>query len=130
MNNQVVIPLPLASMNEYSYKQRSHWSAGNQMKRKETYVCYMHVLQAMKEGVSFPTPCRLRFTWIVPNKKKDADNIASAKKFILDGMQKATLLKNDNLNHVTGFEDVFIVDKNQKSKVIIECLEGVEVVAG
>lgn len=123
VNNQVVIPLPLTSMNVYSDAQRTHWTKGHKVKKNNTYICMMHVRKAMSEGTVFKTPCKLKFTWVVPNKKKDADNIASAKKFVLDGMQEAGLIKNDNLNHITGFEDIFIVDKSQKSVVIIEAIE-------
>lgn len=122
MKNKITIPLPLTSMNAYSDAQRTHWTKGHKVKKNNTYICMMHVKKAMSEGVTFNTPCKLKFTWIVPNKKKDADNIASAKKFILDGMQQAKLIENDNLNHIIGFEDVFIVDKNRTSEVIIEAI--------
>lgn len=125
MNNIIKIPLPLSSMNEYSDAQRANWRKGHKMKQNNTYFCQMHILKAMNKGVVFNTPCRIKFTWIVPNKRKDADNIASAKKFILDGMQKAGLIENDNLNHIIGFEDIFIVDKSRTSEVIIEAI-GVE----
>lgn len=122
VSNIIKIPLPLSSMNEYSDAQRTHWTKGHKVKKTNTYYCQVHVLKAMNKGVVFNTPCKIKFTWIVPNKRKDADNIASAKKFILDGMQQAKLIENDNLNHITGFEDVFIVDKNRTSEVIIEAI--------
>lgn len=121
--NKIIIPLPLASMNEYSNAQRAHKAKGARMKKTNTHFCKMYVLKAMREGFELSTPCKLKFTWIVPNKRKDADNIASAKKFILDGMQDAKLIENDNLNHITGFVDEFIVDKTALSVVEITELE-------
>lgn len=121
--NKIIIPLPLASMNEYSNAQRTHWAKGAKIKKTNTQFCKMYVLMAMREGFEILTPCKLKFKWIVPNKKKDADNIASAKKFILDGMQEAKLIQNDNLNHITGFEDEFVVDRSVKSVVEITVKE-------
>lgn len=118
--NQIIIPLPLPSMNEYSNAQRTHKHAGARMKREATQICALYARQAMNKGFTLTTPCKLKFTWILPDKRKDADNVASAKKFVLDGFQKVGLIKNDNLNHITGFTDVFVIDKNSKSVVIIE----------
>ena len=46
------------------------------------------------------------------NKRKDKDNIAFAKKFILDGMIQAKLIQNDGWKEISGFTDEFHVDKN------------------
>lgn len=51
------------------------------------------------------------FKWVVPDRKKDKDNISFAKKFILDGITTAHLWKNDGFNNIQGFMDVFSVDK-------------------
>ena len=54
----------------------------------------------------------LRFNWIEPNKRRDKDNIASAKKFIIDALVKSGILENDGWKNVIGFSDRFSVDKN------------------
>jgi len=118
--NKISIPLPLASLNDAINANRTNKYKGAKLKKANTYKCFVHTKKAMNQGVIFHFPCNLKFTWIIPNKMKDPDNIASAKKYILDGMQDAGFMKNDNLNYVTGFKDVFIVDKNQESVVIIE----------
>ena len=46
------------------------------------------------------TPCKLKFTWLVPNKRRDLDNLAFASKFVLDGMVKANVIPSDNLVHI------------------------------
>lgn len=55
--------------------------------------------------------CRLVCTWHCENKRQDPDNIASAKKFILDGLQDAGVLRNDGWKQIAGFVDNFVVDK-------------------
>ena len=67
-----------------------------------TYIMY-EVLNKIK----IKTPCRLKFTWLIPNKRRDLDNIAFAKKYILDGFVKAKVIPSDNLKNIIGFTDEF-----------------------
>lgn len=53
----------------------------------------------------------INFIWIEPDRKRDPDNIAAAKKFILDGMILAGLIKNDGWNEIAGWIDRFHVTK-------------------
>ncbi|HAA8015633.1 TPA_asm: hypothetical protein GHE28_15395 [Listeria monocytogenes] len=114
-SNKIIIPLPLTDLNTYINKERGHRQAAAKVKKQMTYICSSYVKLAMQHGVKFPVPCRLKFTWIIPNKRKDPDNIAFAKKFIFDGMMKAGFIENDNLNYIEGFSDYFIVDKDEES---------------
>ena len=57
-------------------------------------------------------PVKIAFRWIEPNARRDIDNCAFGKKFILDALQEAGKLPNDNRNYVRGFSDEFAVDKN------------------
>ena len=52
--------------------------------------------------------------------RRDPDNIASAKKYILDALQKQGILQNDNLKWIKGFEDEFIVEDKDFIEVIFE----------
>ncbi|PCW41864.1 hypothetical protein [Listeria monocytogenes] len=119
-SNKIIIPLPLTDLNTYINKERGHRQAAAKVKKQMTYICACYVKRAMSHGVTFSTPCRIKFTWIIPNKKKDPDNLAFAKKFIFDGMMEAGFLENDNLNYIEGFSDYFIVDKDEESRVIVE----------
>ena len=49
----------------------------------------------------------ITFTWVVKDKMKDKDNLAFAKKFALDGLQRAGVLVNDGWKQVQGFSDDF-----------------------
>lgn len=64
----------------------------------------------------------LRFTWIEPNARRDMDNIAFAKKFILDAIKKYGLIADDGQKYIAGFSDSFGVDK-RNPRIEVEILE-------
>lgn len=64
----------------------------------------------------------IRYTWVEENKKRDKDNIASAKKYVQDALVQAGVLKNDGWNNIVGFEDRFEIDK-EKPGVLVEIVE-------
>lgn len=68
----------------------------------------------------FEKPVRIHFHWIEGNKRRDLDNIAFAKKFILDALVKRGKLKDDNRRCVTAFTDTFEYGKESKVILIIE----------
>lgn len=59
----------------------------------------------------------VRFEWHEKTKKRDADNIAFAKKFILDALVNMRVLEDDSRKFVKGFYDVIIDDKTDFVKV-------------
>lgn len=71
-------------------------------------------IQAQLAGVSIGERCGFLFRWFAPNRMKDPDNIAFAKKFILDAMQAAGVLPRDSWRYVGGgFADLFEVDASR-----------------
>lgn len=64
----------------------------------------------------------IKFIWHEKNRKRDPDNIAAAKKFILDGLKDAGVLENDGWKQISGFTDCFEISKTPG--VLVE-LEGV-----
>lgn len=66
-------------------------------------------------------PIKIHFHWVEGNKRRDLDNIAFAKKFILDSMVKYGKLSDDNRKCVTAFTDTFEYGKT--TKVILEIEE-------
>lgn len=110
--NKIIIPLPLETLNEFINKQRTNAYVGAKAKKKSTNICEKYIRQAMDEGVQFSFPCKLKFTWYDKNKKKDPDNIAFQKKFILDGMIQAGFVENDGWKQIKGFSDEFFIDKD------------------
>jgi Holliday junction resolvase RusA-like endonuclease len=89
-------------MNDYINVNRRNVYAANKIKQDETFISMLKF-----KGVKINTPCKLKFTWYIPNKGNDLDNVASTKKFIIDGMTKAGTIKNDNCNHIIALEDIY-----------------------
>lgn len=66
-------------------------------------------------------PVTIRFRWIEKNSRRDMDNIAFAKKFILDALVKKGVLPDDGWKWVKGFRDEFEIDKgNPRIEVELE----------
>jgi hypothetical protein len=53
------------------------------------------------------------FAWYEPNRKRDLDNVAAAKKFILDGLVTAGVIKSDGWSTIAALEDDFYVNENR-----------------
>ena len=113
----VEIPLKLPSANDYIRACRSNRYAGAKMKKDmESHIgFYLHGLP------KFDKPIKIHFTWVEGNKRRDFDNCAFVKKFILDAMVKFGYLKDDNRKMVTGFTDDFVY--GQEFKVILDIEE-------
>ena len=111
------IQMKLPSLNDYIRACRSNRFEGSAMKRE------------VEEGISwfisdlprFEKPVHIDFLWIESNKRRDFDNIAFGKKFILDALVKNGKLKDDNRKCVTGFSDSFQYGK--ETMVIIDIKE-------
>ena len=110
----------LPSFNDYIKVCRTNKYAGAKMKEKIEYDIWLYILQQLK-GIEITKPVFINFTWIEENGKRDLDNICFAKKFILDALQKAEVIENDNQRHIKGFIDKF--EYAEKSKVVVELEE-------
>ena len=101
----------LPGLNEYINAERTNKYKAAEMKRQAEHA----VIGAAKHqlrGVKFAKPVYMAYTWTEPNRRRDKDNIAFAKKFIQDALVKAKILKNDGWREIAGFSDMFFVDKN------------------
>ena len=104
------IPYKLPSLNEYQLACRSHWAVGAKMKKDVQQEICESIHKAIAKGALRPVKgaCIVHFVWYEKTKRRDADNIASAKKYILDAMQETGILPNDNRKYVKGFTDKII----------------------
>lgn len=109
---QITILGELTDLNEYTRAQRGNRYKGATVKKRNTDHVQMFANQ------HDPLPRRtggyiVSFRWFVPNKRKDLDNIAFAKKFVLDGLVEAGVLPGDGWRDVAGFGgETFHVDKD------------------
>lgn len=110
------IPLKLPGLNDYVAACRANRFAGAEMKKRVDAEIGLFV-----RGLpAFDFPVRITFVWQEANKRRDFDNIAFAKKFILDALVKEGKLKDDNRRCVAGFEDRFTYGGEYKVTLIIE----------
>ena len=118
MTYKMTIQGRLPSLNEYIAACRTNPHAGAKMK-KDSEEQVMWFLNRLPR---FERPIRLHFLWIEPNARRDFDNISSfGRKVILDAMQTAGKLPNDNRKFVKGFSDEFAIDKeNPRIEITIE----------
>ena len=98
---------------------------------KAHYHKYRELKEVNTERITWPAKklpeyqsVKLNITWYCKNRRRDPDNIASAVKFIFDGLVEAGVIKNDGWKENKGWENNFEVDKNNP-RVEIE-IEGVE----
>lgn len=97
----------MPGLNEYTKANRSNPKAGSSMKRRETERAAWSARAARVPR--FRRPVWVTFHWFEPDKgrRRDIDNVAFAKKFILDGLKLAGVIADDGPEWVVGFRDVF-----------------------
>jgi len=122
---KVFIPHRLDGLNDYIKAMNKHWSAGNDMKKINTEIAAFY----FKRLLPLETPVSIRFDFFEPNAKRDPDNIISAKKFILDGMQVrgangVKFLPNDNQKWIKHIEDSWsVVTRSDEVGVLVTIKE-------
>ena len=111
------IEMKLPSLNEYVNVCRTNpYKASKFKKDLERDIGYF-----LQKLPSFDKPVKIHFHWIEENRRRDLDNVAAAKKFILDAMVKVGVLTDDNRKCVAAFTDTFSYDK--EAKVVVEITE-------
>lgn len=118
---KLIIKGELTDLNAYIKALNSHRYAGSSIKREETNRIYYDAKkQCLTEITAYPV--KLKMAWYCRDNRKDIDNVAFAKKFILDGLVAARVLENDSRRFVSGFTDEFFIDK-KNPRVEVEILQ-------
>jgi hypothetical protein len=116
--NKLTIQGRLPGLNEYIQAERTHRYKASAMKKEWTSQVKMDAkVQKLKKC----HPVEIIFTWFEPNMKRDKDNVAFAKKFILDGLVDAGILEGDGWKGYGDFDDRFEIDK-KNPRVEVELL--------
>lgn len=84
---------------------RSHWSKGQDEKRKMTDQCRFWINAARLKPIT--RPVTIHFDWYEPNLRRDPDNIRAGSKYILDAMQEASILPQDSRKWIKGLSDSY-----------------------
>lgn len=111
------INMKLPSLNDYIRVCRCNKYQANKFKADVEQEIGLFLTKMPK----WTNPIKIHFHWIEGNKKRDLDNVAFAKKFILDALVKYGKLENDNRHYVYAFTDSF--EYGDKTKVILEVEE-------
>ena len=120
MIKEFIIPFRLDGLNEYTKANRTSAAVGAAMKRRNEAFVLDAIHDAGLIGVHFEEPVKIFFHWNEETHRRDLDNIAFAKKFILDALVKSEVLKNDNWECVRGFSDTFSYIKEWESFVSVK----------
>lgn len=119
MEHELIIPGTLPGLNEYINAERTNKHKAAAIKRQtERLICSMISIQL--RGVIITKPVIIRYLWVEPNRRRDKDNIAFAKKFIQDALVSCGILRDDGWRYIDHFTDDFAVDsKKPRVEVII-----------
>lgn len=120
MSGKFIIAQKLPSLNEYTLACRSSAQKGNRFKQQIEEVIMWAIRYYENKGFiseQGEKPCVIEINWHEKTKRRDADNIQSAQKFILDALQKCQILKNDSRKYV---QQIFheIIDDNADFVVV------------
>ena len=123
--NEFIIVGRLPSLNDYTRANRAHWSKGAEYKRNVEADIIWQIRAARNKGTLRPVNGKmvLHIQWHESDQRRDVDNIVSAKKFILDAMQKAGIIPNDSRKYVAGVYDEIIDDTSDFVHVKLKEIE-------
>jgi len=123
----LTIPVNLPGLNELIASMNRNRYSGNKAKSGADDT----VMWAIKAAGIKPVEGKAHFAirWYCPNRRSDPDNIISAKKYILDGMRKSGVIRNDGWSDLympTPFmEGIYIDRKNPRIEIeIFDLAEG------
>lgn len=124
----LVIPGKMPGLNEMlaargtmGKRGRSRYNKWSEMNNEWKGVV---VAAAAEQGIR---PCQtfpLFFVikWVCPDRRRDKDNVAAAKKMLFDGLTDAGVIPNDTWVYVGGWSDQFSVDA-ENPRVEIKIVE-------
>ena len=119
MDNYFIVYDKLPSLNEYINACRRNPFVGASFKKKVENIVSKFINIYLARGILRPVddPIFIFFTWSERTMRRDADNIVSAKKYILDAMQTCNIIVNDNRKIVKGFQD-FVIEGDEDYVVV------------
>ena len=110
----------LPDLNTYINAERSNRYAGASLKKKATDKVVLSIKDKNTVDRRKFNYVSLEISYFCKDKRKDKDNIAFAKKFIFDGLQKAGIIENDGWKNVFNWTEYWHIDKeNPRIEVFI-----------
>lgn len=109
-------PGTFTHLNDYIDAERGHWRKAAKIKEAETNAIYYECFGKLPVT---EYPVHIHWFWRLKNDNVDPDNIAFAKKFILDGMVLGRVLEGDSWKFIRGFADDFEVKPGDVGVVVV-----------
>ena len=109
----------LPGLNEYTKQNRGNRYNGARMKAETEQIITLYIRNQHLEPLHGPV--YLIFRWYEPNEKRDPDNVAFAKKFILDALVSNSIIDGDGRRIIKGFEDHVETDR-KNPRIIVEIM--------
>ena len=113
---KLVIRGDLPSLNQVIAASKKHWSHYSKEKKRWTDIVHAEALSPGLKPVA--TPVWIRCDHYLKNRRVDPDNKAVGLKYVLDGLQVAKILPQDNLKWILGFVHRFEIDKDDPRLVV------------
>lgn len=120
MTQGFFVPGPMPNFNDMIDAAKGAGGVGKHYaKMKEIWTTHVwaHAKQARIRPYS--QPVRIDFLWCEADQRRDKDNVVAARKFVLDGLVMAGVLKDDGWDYVVGWTDDFVVTKTPGVKLVI-----------
>lgn len=127
IRQELHIPHRLPGMNDiiaWSRSSKGKWNRYSTEKKKIGKEIIALSIQQKLVKVSRPVDIIFHWHELEKGKMRDKDNIASGKKFLLDGLVKAGILGDDDWKHVNDFRDIFYAGDVESVVVEIQEREG------
>ena len=99
----------LEGMNNLILANRTNRFMGAKLKKDNTNLCAWAIRAAKLKPVEH-YPVTIWIRWTEPNGRRDPDNVASGKKYILDALQQTKVLVNDGAKQIASFVDTFRIN--------------------
>jgi Holliday junction resolvase RusA-like endonuclease len=104
------IPGKLPGHNEYTNLCRKNRFEAARFKQKTEDEIGWHIIAARLNGLMLPRVA-VHIDFFEPDRRRDEDNVKSAKKFILDAMGKVRLIQGDGQKYIERITDALHIDR-------------------
>lgn len=123
----LIIPHTLPGLNDYIRVERGHKQKAARIKKQLEQNIGWEIRRQLP-SLRLNEPVFIQYHWWEPNRRRDKDNIAWAKKLIQDSLVKCRVLEGDGWAHIVGYKDIFAVD-TENPHVEVKILRAGEVVS-
>lgn len=111
------VPGTLPHLNDYVRAERANRYAAAALKKR----AQRQVIEAMQGPPAIKGPVVVLFEWYRPDRRADKDNVAFAKKFVLDALQEAGVIESDKWSMCDPYDKAFAVDRGNPRTVVTIC---------